>query len=261
MSTIKPRAQVGEVKPDPSADGEVRPTTAQVYESLRGMILDHTIPPSTKVNIHQISQQFGVSPTPVREALRLLQGDNLLTATSNKGYATTDILDRQGVLDLFEFRLLTEPWAAGVAASNRLSNPAQGLRDELDGFNANPEKIQESLVSHDHRFHTAILTATGNDVVLKAFEQSHCHLHLFRMYTANWDWHATIDEHQKIAKAMAAADPEAAEEAMSTHLHAAFRRFVEAMGENSSRMMFRASRADTTLGAPRVAATVPEPKE
>ena len=237
-----------------SSDGSktARPTTSQVYEELRGMILDHTIPPATKVNIHHISQKFGVSPTPVREALRLLQGDNLLVATSNKGYATTDILDRKGVLDLFEFRLLIEPWATGAAASNRLSNPAAELRRELDDFQAAPEKIQESLIAHDNRFHTAILIAAGNNVVLKAFEQSHCHLHLFRMYTDNWDWQATITEHEAIAQAVNQADPEAAEAAMKEHLHGAFQRFAEAMGENSQQMRLRATDAGTIMRSAQV---------
>lgn len=219
------------VKPEPATDtgsSPTRLTTAQVYESLRQKILDHTIPPATKVNIHHISQEFGVSPTPVREALRLLQGDNLLVATSNKGYTTTDILDQQGVRDLFEFRLLIEPWAAGTAAANRLGNPARTLREELADFHASPDNMQQSLIAHDNRFHTAILTSAGNNVVLAAFEQSHCHLHLFRMYTANWDWRATIAEHERIAEAVRFADPKAAEAAMRDHLHAAYRRFAEA---------------------------------
>lgn len=215
-------------------DGHAAParlTTAQVYEALRRKILDHSIPPATKVNIHHISQEFGVSPTPVREALRLLQGDNLLVATSNKGYATTAILDPQGVRDLFEFRLLFEPWAAGTAAANRLGNPAARLRQELENFPSATDSMQQTLIAHDNRFHTAILTAAGNLSVVKAFEQSHCHLHLFRMYTANWHWQATIAEHEEIAQAVARADSEAAEESMRAHIHKAFRRFSEVMDE------------------------------
>lgn len=216
---------------DDSPAPQARLTTAQVYEALRRKILDHSIPPATKVNIHHISQEFGVSPTPVREALRLLQGDNLLVATSNKGYATTEILDPQGVRDLFEFRLLFEPWAAGTAAANRLGNPAAQLRQELDSFPYTTAMMQQTLIAHDNRFHTAILTSAGNLSVLRAFEQSHCHLHLFRMYTANWDFQATIAEHEEVAQAMANADPQAAEEAMKAHIHAAFKRFSVAMDE------------------------------
>lgn len=214
-------------------NGQGRLTTAQVYEALRRKILDHTIPPATKVNIHHISQEFGVSPTPVREALRLLQGDNLLVATSNKGYATTPVLDLQGVRDLFEFRLLLEPWATGVSAGNRLTNPARRLKEELSSFDAKADSIQHALIAHDSRFHKTILEATGNRTVVQAFEQSHCHLHLFRMYGQNWDWQATITEHEEIVTAIDAADSERAEKAMTNHLHSAYMRFYTALTEGS----------------------------
>lgn len=230
-------AMVSDKQPVSSVDkknGPGRPTTAQVYEALRRKILDHTIPPATKVNIHHISQELGVSPTPVREALRLLQGDNLLVATSNKGYATTEVLDLKGVRDLFEFRLLIEPWASGVSAENRLTNPARMLKEELRRFDANADSLQHALISHDSRFHYTILGATGNRTVIQAFEQSHCHLHLFRMYGQNWDWRATITEHEEIVSAIEDADSVRAEEAMTKHLHSAYLRFYNALTNSSS---------------------------
>ena len=214
---------------DLAADEGGRLTTADVYVRLRRKILDHSIPPATKVNIHHVSQEFGVSPTPVREALRLLQGDNLLVATSNKGYATTKVLDAAGVRDLYEFRLLIEPWAARTAASNRLSNPANVLSAELAGFDTNTDSIQHTLIEHDSRFHGAILSATDNKTVIQAFQQSHCHLHLFRIYRLNWPWQDTIDEHAEILRGIREADPEAAEKAMREHLYAAYERFSSSL--------------------------------
>ena len=212
-----------------AANGSGRLTTAEVYEALRRKILDHTIPPATKVNIHHLSREFGVSPTPVREALRLLQGDNLLVATSNKGYATTEVLDLQGVRDLFEFRLLIEPWAARTAATNRLNNPAHVLDGELAHFDAAGDSLRHALIAHDSRFHRAILESTENQTVIQSFEQSHCHLHLFRMYGHSWDWRTTIKEHESIAEAIRAADPAKAEDMMRAHLQSAYMRFFNAM--------------------------------
>lgn len=210
-----------------------RLTTAEVYEALRRKILDHTIPPATKVNIHHLSREFGVSPTPVREALRLLQGDNLLVATSNKGYATTEVLDLQGVRDLFEFRLLIEPWAARTAATNRLNNPSQILDDELARFDAEGDSLRHALIAHDSRFHRAILASTENHTVIQSFEQSHCHLHLFRSIGHEWDYRTTIEEHESIAEAIRAAEPAQAEDKMRQHLQSAYMRFFNAMTDQN----------------------------
>lgn len=213
----------------PRAVSAGRLSTEEVYERLRRQILEHTIPPATRINIYALAQQLGVSATPVREALRLLQGDNLLVATSNRGYATTPVLDAAGVRDLYEFRLLIEPWAARVAASSRLGNPAPQLRGELSSFNRDADSIQHAMISHDSRFHGAIVLATENQTVIKAFEQSHCHLHLFRMIRSDWDWSTSLHQHEEIADAIAAVDPDRAEAAMRNHLKVAYSGFREYM--------------------------------
>jgi DNA-binding GntR family transcriptional regulator len=209
-------------------------STAEVYELLKRRILEHSIAPNTRVNIHRIASELGVSATPVREALRLLQGDNLLVAISNKGYATTPILDAKGVRDLFELRLLIEPWAARTAAANRLHNPARELKKEIQAFDAESGSIQQVMIEHDSRFHRAILLSTENPTVIQAFEQSHCHLHLFRMFREDWDWKKSLAQHKQIAKAIADADPKAAEEAMRNHLKSAYLGFLELLPKTSS---------------------------
>ena len=215
--------KVDSYNPDPGS------SVGDVYERLRRKILEHSIPPSTKISIQQISEELGVSATPVREALRLLQGDNLLVATSNKGYATTEILNAQGVRDLFELRLLIEPWAARTAATNRLQNPGKKLAAEIKSFDSTSDSIQHAMIGHDSRFHRAILLSTENQTVIQAFEQSHCHLHLFRMFRDDWDWKTSINQHKEIAKAISNADPSAAEEAMRAHLNSAYLGFIEHM--------------------------------
>lgn len=222
MTTTKAKKSL----PEPAVSPAARASTHDVYALLRRKILEHEIPPATRINIHHISEELGVSPTPVREALRLLQGDNLLVATSNKGYATTALLNLDQVRNLFELRLLLEPWAARMAAVNSLRNPARFLKQEIDDFHAIERPTRHSVVAHDNRLHHTIMRATGNDNVVVAFEQSHCHLHLFRLYRFDMDWSSTLAEHEQIHDAIAAHDPDAAEDAMRRHLHSAYIRFV-----------------------------------
>jgi DNA-binding GntR family transcriptional regulator len=210
-----------------------RLSTASVYDLIRRKIVEHEIPPASKINITQLAEELGVSATPIREALRLLQGDNLLVAISNKGYATTNELDAEGVRDLFELRLLIEPWAASVAAHNRLANPAHDLLAELEGVDARPGAERSAMIEHDSRFHRTILEATGNQAVMGAWNQSHCHVHLFRMIHQDWDWATSVAQHRAIYEAIALGDSERAEEAMRAHLHSAYRGFMTLVGSSS----------------------------
>ena len=131
--------------------------------------------------------------------------------------------------DLFELRLLIEPWAARTAASNRLQNPAKELDREIKAFDSTSDSIQHAMIGHDSKFHRAILLSTENQTVIQAFEQSHCHLHLFRMFREDWDWKSSLAQHKRIAKAIANADPAGAEEAMRAHLNSAYLGFIEGM--------------------------------
>jgi DNA-binding GntR family transcriptional regulator len=208
---------------------KAKPSSDDVYELLRWKILDHEIAPATKINILQITQELNVSQTPVREALRQLQGDNLVVATANKGYSTTPDLNANGVRDLFEFRLLVEPWAARAAASNRLGNPATALLAEVDRFSKITKYKKRQMIEHDQRFHSAIMLATDNQVLIQAYAQSHCHLHLFRMMGNDWAWKNSVNEHRKIAEAIYGADPAKAEQEMKNHLQLSYQGFIKSM--------------------------------
>jgi DNA-binding GntR family transcriptional regulator len=220
-------------------DPESRPRpTVDVYASLRAKILDLQLPPDEKVNIGALAREFGVSQTPVREALSQLEGDNLIIKTPGKGYRTTELLGMTGLRELFEFRLMVEPWAARVAAVNRLSNPAHLLQKSLSSFEAGTEtahSVRHLLVAHDTHFHDSILSASSNQFALHAYRATHCHLHLYRLHPADYREKQTVEEHRIIAAAIEACDPDAAEAAMHAHLIGAYHRFAEAFSQDTGR--------------------------
>lgn len=220
----------------PTASDATRTKVAAggVYAALRQSILDGEITPGTRINIDAVSRRLGVSHTPVREALQRLEGDNLLRYYPSRGYSTTPLLSLAELRSLFEFRLLVEPWAARSAAVERLSNPGAALRAELSALERqvdDPANLRQDLWAHDARFHDLILESAGNEIVQQAYLQTHCHLHMFRLYPADLDGRVTLTEHQGIRDAIAARDPRAAEEAMSEHIRNSFYRFARAFDE------------------------------
>lgn len=205
-----------------------------VYGILRAKILDLQLPPDGKINIDALARELGVSQTPIREALSQLEGDRLIVKTPGKGYRTTALLDTAELRELFEFRLLVEPWAARAAAVNRLINPARTLRASLDEFESGTVQegnVRHQLVAHDTVFHDRILSASSNEFALHAYRATHCHLHLFRLHPADYQGTTTVEEHRGIVDAIAACDPDAAEEAMHRHLIGAYHRFAEAFSQ------------------------------
>ena len=192
----------------------------EVYAVLQQAIMDGTIPPDERLNAGELARRFDVSPTPVREALARLESDGLVEKHPLKGYRTTDLLEEQEVIDLFELRLLLEPGSAARAAERRSAADVEVLEREIDlARSAVGEVGAYSVLSqHDVRLHDLVFRAARNETVRLAYARTHCHLHTFRLaYTGSYVAD-TVDEHAALAAAIAAGDPIAAESAMRRHI-------------------------------------------
>lgn len=205
-----------------------------VYSQLTALIMDHAIEPDARLNIDALARDLAVSPTPVREALARLESDGLVAKEPLRGYRTTAVLTPGELAQVFEFRGVVEPWAAGQAARKRSAEQAAALWAELASAPAatavrgDDYAHYSALAQHDHRFHTLVLQLAGNDVLTGAFERTNAHLHQFRYGFASRSTADTLTEHQAIATAIEAGEVRTARTAMATHLHAAHDRITRA---------------------------------
>jgi len=205
-----------------------------VYEALRTRIIEHDLEPGSRISISDEARRLGVSQTPVREALNRLEGDELVVRSASRGYAVTPLIDLAGLAELFEVRLLLEPWAAREAATPRLRNPAEDLRRELEVFGAlrgTGQRVQAQRALSDQRFHSIVVAAARNDVLAGAIDRLHAHVHVFRLHQIDGEGHETRSEHAAVVEAIEACNPDAAEAAMRAHLHGGFSRLVAGADE------------------------------
>lgn len=209
-----------------------RSLTDDVHESMTALIMDHAIPPNTKINIDQLARQLDVSPTPVREALARLEEASLVRKESLRGYFTTPLLTKSELEDLYEFRRLLEPCAAARAAATADDAGRQRLHEELgigaDLPRGSDYESYKTLTAHDQRFHSIVFELAGNRVMHNAFARTHCHLHLFRLFYGRSFASPAVDEHRVVAEAVAAQDPESASAAMLAHIEASYKRLRDA---------------------------------
>lgn len=200
-----------------------------VYEELRAWIFDGIRDAGVRVNIDALARSLDVSPTPVREALIRLEAEGFVVKEPGRGYSVTPPLSAKAVDDLFEFRLLIEPWAARRAATTADADAMAALAADLDRFDDAPEgavlAAYRDLAEHDAFFHTAVLDLAGNDEVTQAFTRTNCHLHLFRLSYGRAMGNDALAEHRAVLTALAAGDADAAEAAMRNHLERSLQRF------------------------------------
>jgi DNA-binding GntR family transcriptional regulator len=192
-----------------------------VYEAIKTMLMDHVIRPGARISIDGLARDFQVSSTPVREALARLESEGLADKEPLKGYRATPLLTLEEFDDLYRFRLLLEPWAAGRAAELIDDAGRERLRSEL-ATAVEPTSVDyagyKSLTAHDNRFHSLVASLSGSEQVRLAFQRTHCHLHIFRLHYERDIGPEVLVEHRQIVEAISSGDPARAEAAMRHHV-------------------------------------------
>jgi len=196
--------------------------TDDVYEAVKALVMDHVMAPGARVSIDGLARRLGVSQTPIREALARLEAVGLVTKEPLRGYSATPLPTRADVQDLFQFRLLIEPWAAARAAELASHSDHARIAAEIASCPEAPPadgyEVFKALAAHDNRFHLLLAALGGNRQLRVALERTHCHLHIFRLYPAGGGGAQTLAEHRLIAAAVTRGSRAAAEQAMRDHL-------------------------------------------
>jgi DNA-binding GntR family transcriptional regulator len=190
-----------------------------VFEAITALVMDHVVEPGARLSIDGLAARLGVSPTPVREALARLEALGLASKEPLRGYRATALLSRAELDDLFEFRLLVEPWAAGRAAGRgEAAETLLTLLAEMDGAPPEGYARYRALAEHDRRFHDTVLALAGNEHARQAFARTHCHLHIFRLHYDRDIGPEVLTEHRTLVEAITSGDQAAAEAAMTRHI-------------------------------------------
>ncbi|MFC4124237.1 GntR family transcriptional regulator [Nocardia rhizosphaerae] len=207
---------------DAPEDGPVRPLRDVVYETLRDELMNGGIRFGERLTEPKLSSRFGISRTPVREALTMLCSDGLL---HREEYGFSPVRPSVArVRDLYELRLTLELGGMSrVAADPRLRHDERLLRTERErwlALRADPPAQEPGFVVVDEEFHVTLLTAAGNAEMVRALVAVNSRIRHVRMYDfmINNRIETTISEHLGILDAVLADDLDAARRLLHAHI-------------------------------------------
>lgn len=141
------------------ADGEKPQTAAdQAYAVLRQEILNCELAPGARIIEADIAERLDMSKTPVKKALGMLMHEGFVEVLPRHGYRVTEIT-LADVQEIYQLRLIIEPAAAELAASNATPEQLQELRKLVDDA---PDDSQEEQASKVLKFHEILAEASGN---------------------------------------------------------------------------------------------------
>jgi len=194
-------------------------TVAQrVAEGLRQDIIRGVYPVGSKLRQGEIARQFGVSTTPVREALVILQGDGLVRLDPQRG-AFVFMPSAADLSQHYEIRIALEALAVGKAAERFLPEWAPSLEAYLDELQTQPNA--ERSAELNQRFHVEIYQRSGRqqlvDLVKSLRYASSAYMYIYRLAPGYPNEHLD-SEHRRILAACVARDPQEAAAATRDHL-------------------------------------------
>jgi len=189
---------------------------AQVYDVLKEMIADRRFTPGSYINVEKLSQELGVSRTPIWEAVRRLEQEGIVLHTPHKGVRVRE-LTRKMALELYEVRENMEGLAARLAAERVTLE----VLAEMEECLAEQESIvnEEDAVAYsssDHRFHLLIYDAGGNEL-LKDILTGLRYKALPLAFKLSPHFAEFLGYHRQILNAFRAQDGQAAENAIRQH--------------------------------------------
>jgi DNA-binding GntR family transcriptional regulator len=202
-----------------SKDGRISPQA--LASAIRDRVIRGVYPPGHRLTEDELAEQFGVSRIPVREALRLLEGEGFVRV---KPYSGTFVaqLTAQDAADLLEIRGVLEPLAASRAAETRTTAHLDGLRQVLlEGDAALAAGDLDLLAELNTRFHELLSEASGNTTLNQIIGTLRhkitwvYSLELPRRAADSWA------EHRLIVNALERSDRDSAKALMVAHVRSA----------------------------------------
>jgi DNA-binding GntR family transcriptional regulator len=214
---------LGAYGPDEQARacGKDGPKMPSLYHQLLEEVLEGDLRPGEILVESALGKRFGVSRTPIREALRMLEQDGVLERV-NRGMRVRQTSSEE-VLEIYGVRTILEAAAARDAAVRRtdydLANLDRIMRSMAEAKTASPL----DMAGINRSFHRAIWQAARNKTLMDLLERLAVHLRRYpaTTYTRSGRWDEALDEHRALLEAIRDRDPEDAAALAEKHMSAA----------------------------------------
>jgi DNA-binding GntR family transcriptional regulator len=229
-----------------------------ISRHLQSEIMSGRITAGTRLRQEELCEAFGVSRTPVREALRQLQAEGLIDFVANRG-ATVKAIQRSDVVELYQVRAELEGLAGSLAADRISDSALKELEDCIQSASTAAKakdrqrdaatRANEVLRQASHTFHRVIYEQAGNRFLCETLTR------LFRSFPRDYVWsmlrasgrteRVDVVDHTDILAALASHDAPLTQRLMRQHTLEAGRKQIEYLDETE---FWHAG--DSTDGAP-----------
>lgn len=205
-----------------------RTMRTELVQLIREAILNREFLPGQKLVEEEICLKFGVSRTPIREALLVLEQEGLIDNQPHVGMFVISFR-REEIVDLLRVEAAMEGLAAGEAAKRITLEEIGELESLQQEMSLRQQPVgQEEFFDYDRKIHAMLVRCSGSPTLINILEKQLSLVYLCRFYTirAPDRYSHSVKEHQAIIDSFKSHDPVRSEKAAQDHLESVIKDFV-----------------------------------
>ena len=200
---------------------EYLPLRDVVFNALRQSIITGEMSPGERLMEIKLANKLGVSRTPVREAIRMLELEGLVVMVPRKGAEVARITEKD-LRDALEVRTAIEELSVELACARITEEGKEKLKQACNEFKeAIATKHVQNIVDGDVKFHDVIFAITQNQRLIGIAHNLREQVYRYRVeYVKDFSYHdVLVQEHYDITNAILTNDVKTAKEIMRKHLY------------------------------------------
>lgn len=192
----------------------------QALSALRRAITSGSIPSGTHLVETELSEQLQISRGTLREAMRQLQQEGLVSAGA-RGRLSVRTLDTKEILDIFAVRAALESLAARILSEAEHRDAAvAGLRNAIQDMSQVADGTLDERIEADLNFHRVLIAQTGNAMLLHSWQALEGSIRMSIMWAGRnkATGNMRVDRHSALVDAIETGDPVVAADAIFQHM-------------------------------------------
>lgn len=200
---------------------EYMPLRDVVFKTLRRAILKGELQPGERLMEIALANKLGVSRTPIREAIRMLELEGLVLMIPRRGAEVAGITEKN-LRDTLEVRRALEELAIELSCTRITDEELEELRKaEKDFVISIKNKDIIEIARADEKFHDIIFTSTGNDKLVQMINNLREQMYRYRLeyVKAESTRNQLMSEHEMIMKALRSRDKSEAKRIIAEHIN------------------------------------------
>ena len=229
---------------------EVAPLRVQAVNHLRSKIVSGEFPPGMRLIEKRLEDELGVSRTVVREALRQLESERLVSMEANVG-PTVRALSYDDVVHLYQVRATLESAAGRLAAETGTTEQVARIRAVFTVIEETTAQLTlAELITLKNEFYAALIDASGNPIIgdmLSNVQARISQMRALTLHSPGRERHMIAELH-RVVEAIEQADPDRAEAACRAHVESAQKIALRHAASSTAPVAVQFEQGDTEIG-------------